>query len=502
MADDSTERVNGKFWMKLVSILASGGILAAIISFALPRIWPKNKPPTAVITINEMEGKAPLKILADGLQSSDPEGKKLTFEWAIDEIIVSSEPSFTRTIESPGLYTIVLTVMDHDGLKSMDSKIIKVLKQEPTLILHVFSDQKSSRSGSLEYVMSSDEGKIFIKPNDRYLNDVYGGEIIKPLSFIYSPWEWSFSFPTLDITILNDTKEKIVLHESIFRVKRSWLDQRPLPIIDGTGYHMRLPLRNIGWGPMHGTMIRFALVDSGESTEGIVKYPYTINAKTIETTLENDSLASYFEEAGVDMTLLDKLQQSIGGSSNWIYFSKESSLGKPYTSDDFGGEIRRMPRSEYQQLRKEAYGRFSSGVAVVIGELQYGSIEKSGEMQEKVNKFIAKVSIGGPGVGQPLRPSNEYDVKLKVSGSDYEVPVPIYYAIDPEGTDRFLLRIAADKSSFHEFDVSFHFNNQVEISTDPIELELFLSRNDARLMASKRQDEVIRPPKPSSGRQH
>lgn len=505
MAEDSAKKEKGKFWVKLLSVLVGGGVLAAVISFALPRIWPENKPPTAAITINDTKGNAPLRILADGLKSSDPEGKILKFEWMLNQTPISSEPSFEKTIEYPGLNTIVLTVTDQGGLQGKSSTIVEVLepaeKKTPTLILDVFSDKESISSESLRYDIARDANKVSIRPIDRYLTAVYGGETIEPLSFDYSPWEWSFSFPSLDIKLVNNTNETIFLHESVFHVKRSWLDQRPLPIIDGTGYHMRLPLRNIGWGSMHDTLLRFALIDAQEYKEGISEYPYVLNAKTIETSFEDNSLASYFAKAGVDISLLAELQGSIGSSYDWEHFSNESSLGQPYKEDFYGEiiEIRRMPRSEYLQLLKEAYGPFRSGGAVVVGELQYGSIEKSGEMQTRVNKFVAMVKIGRPGHGAPQPPSHKYNVKLRVSGSDYEVRIPISHVIEPGKADRFLLQIATDKSSFHEFNVSFHFNNHGKITTNPIALDLFLSRDDAGLMERHRQDEVIRLSKPSSG---
>lgn len=506
MAEDSAKKEKGKSWVKLLSVLAGGGVLAAIISFALPKIWPENKPPAAAISINETKGNAPLRILADGLKSSDPEGKELKFEWMLNQTPISSESSFEKTLEDPGLNTIMLTVTDEKGLQGKSSTIVEVLKpakkRAPTLILDVFSEQESSSSETLRYDIARDSNKVSIMPVDRYLGAVYGGETIKPLNFTYSPWEWDFSFPSLDIKLVNNTEETIFLHEAVFHVKRSWLDKRPLPIIDGTGYYMKLPLRNIGWGSMHDAVIRFVLIDPANYREGDLEYPYIVNAKTIETRLETNDLTSFFEKAGVNISRLAELQRSIGRSGDWIHFSKDSPLWQSYKDDGFLGEIRRMPKSEYIELLKEAYGPFESGGAVVIGEMQYGSIEKSGNMVTRTNKFVAMVRIGGPRPGAPAPPSHKYSVKLRVDGSDYEVRIPISQVIEPGKADRFLLQVAADKSSFHEFVVTLSYNEGNKMTSNPISLDLFLSRDDAGLIARDASEEIVRLTSPSSGRQH
>jgi PKD repeat protein len=501
MTEQVSEKGKEKSWIKYLGFLASAGVLAAVVSFVLPKLWPENKPPTSKITINNTKGNAPLRILADGFQSSDPEGKKLNFQWELNKNPISTEGSFEKIIEAPGLYTIVLTVTDPDEMHAMSSVIVEVLepinRETPILMLDVFSEKNARSPNSLQYKLKRENNKISIKPVDKYLTAVYAGKLLKPLHFTYSPWERNFVFPSLDMKLVNNTSETLFLHEAVFQVERSWLDQRPIPIIKGTGYFMRLPLRNIGWGSMHNTVLNFSLVNPEEYTDEIPEQPYTLNAGTIDTIMEDNSLAYYFEKAGVNKSLLSKLQGktgfSCGGDGCWVYFPKDSTLGQPYEGSEIWHKgSRRMLESEYRSLLKEAYGPFITGAALVVGEIEYGSIEKSGEMLTKVNKFNAKVVIGEPGVGIPMPPSHQYNAKLKVSGSDYEVRIPISHVIEPGKADRFLIQVAAEKSSFHEFNVALIFNNSGEILTDPISLDLFVSRNDANLMERKENREITR----------
>lgn len=496
----------GKSWIKILGFMASAGILAAIVSFLLPKFWPENKPPIAKIAINKTKGAAPLKITANGLQSSDPEGRPLSFQWTINDKAVSIKDSFEQVIDTPGLKTIVLTVTDPGGLRSTSSTIVEVSTPVTVLMVDAYHEKDDNSSNSLHYIATRDRetNLLKIEPVDRYLTAVYEGEKLKPLNFTYSPWEKVFKFPILDIKLVNNGSETIFLNEAVFHVDKSWLDRRPVPIIDGTGYRKRLPLRNIGWGNMHDTVIEFALTDLENPGDKVARFPYTLTAGDIENKLEANDLTAFFRQEGVDFTLLYKLWNNRHGfyapDGDWVFFGEDSDLGEPVEGVDIpGGKGRQMPSREYEALLKKALGPFSSGGSLVVGKIEYGSIEKSGELLRKVNDFDAKVYIGLPGEGIPQPPSYKYNVKLKVTGADYVVSVPVSHVIEPGKADRFLLHIAADKSSFHEFKVALKYNNSETILTETISLDLFLSKADANLMKRSADGDVLNPTTPSGG---
>ena len=104
----------------------------------------------------------------------------------------------------------------------------------------------SSKRSRLIYRDCTEGDSLIVRPNDPYLDIVRNGGDLWPVNYWHSPWAKTFAFPTLDIKLVNNTDKTLFFHEVVLRVRRSRLDPRPIPIINGTGY-MKLPLYNIGW---------------------------------------------------------------------------------------------------------------------------------------------------------------------------------------------------------------------------------------------------------------
>jgi hypothetical protein len=172
-----------------------------------------------------------------------------------------------------------------------------------------------------------------------------------------------------------------------------------------------------------------------------------------------------------------------------VYFDKNSIFGEPFEDpDSFWTNAKRMRQSEYDALQRDALGPFPNGYATLIGELSYSYTDLDGHEARQRNHITTPVSIFGPGAGAPAPPTFSYNVRLRVDGGGYDVTVPISQSIGPGETDRFLLHIAAEKSSLHEFDVLLRYNDTAEIVSRPIKLELFLSRLDADLVENQARD--------------
>ena len=174
----------------IFSILIAGGAATAIINFALPRIWPDNKPPTAKIDINSVKGPVPLKIICDAAKSSDPEGKPLQYEWFLDGTSVSMKSSFERTLEKPDTYNIKLVVRDHKGLQETDSIFVEAIAEKPRPtppigpktkreIVHMEGEEYSASSAHVGIDQCSEGGRLLGWINDGewvVYRNVYFGE--------------------------------------------------------------------------------------------------------------------------------------------------------------------------------------------------------------------------------------------------------------------------------------------------------------------------------------
>jgi hypothetical protein len=372
-----------------------------------------------------------------------------------------------------------------------------------------YRDASLSRSGTdqLRYRSHIEARHLVIEPDDPYLDMVRAGGEIRPLDFWYSPWARTFTFPALDIKLINNTGKTIFFHEAILRVRKSKLNPRPVPVIDGTGYQMTLPLINIGWGPMEDCVLRFALLNPHEKDAHESKpveksrYPFELKLGDIDVAPDALSLDPYFESAGVDVKMLRKLWQHRYADGYGVYFDEDGELGEQFDDSDLdlpsyvrphvneGRPLtRRMPWSGYWLLENQSLGTFPDREALIVGELEYGQSDSEGNKSRRTNKLTAVVILGEEPEGAPQPPSYSYQIRLEVEGEQYTRTIPISQSLRARKTDRFLIFVAAEKSSVHEFDLVLRYNESEQLESRPVKLELFLSRLDARYVGEMERD--------------
>jgi hypothetical protein len=358
----------------------------------------------------------------------------------------------------------------------------------PTLIVSATS--KEGPFITLHYDAHRDDGRTIVEPRDPYLDLVrQGGELV-PQEFWYSPWEGRFTWPELDVKIVNNTSNSLFFHEAVFDVTSSRLDTRPIPLFTGVAYGMYLPLENVGWGPMIDCVVRFTLAPEDEAPAVTPEFEWHVgdlDAAPIDLSLEG-----FFAKSGVDLGLLERLRLE-GMSGEWYYLSSDSGLGEQVRADEaesfWTDTGRRIAASEYDSLRRRALGAFADGLAVLRGSLAYTQLEFDGTQTRRSNPFRSYVSFDGPLAGAPMPPSWTYNVRLRPDGRSYEVGVQISQVIKAGEADRFVLTVAADRSSLHDFGLKLVYNDGATIISEPIRLELFVSRLDARLIATQEIDE-------------
>jgi Tol biopolymer transport system component/chitodextrinase len=85
--------------------------------------------PHAIIEADPTEGEAPLTVQFDGSQSTDPDGPdtSLTYSWGFGDGGTSTEQKPSHEFTGEGIYKVVLTVTDGDGLEGKDHVFINTL---------------------------------------------------------------------------------------------------------------------------------------------------------------------------------------------------------------------------------------------------------------------------------------------------------------------------------------------------------------------------------------
>lgn len=90
-----------------------------------------NRAPIAVAVASPRNGDAPLEVVFDGSASYDPDGSITKFNWDFGDGFQSNEPSPTHTYDDNGSFTVILTVIDNQGITSEDAIQISVNNPKP-----------------------------------------------------------------------------------------------------------------------------------------------------------------------------------------------------------------------------------------------------------------------------------------------------------------------------------------------------------------------------------
>ncbi|MCW3816306.1 hypothetical protein ONA91_17825 [Micromonospora sp. DR5-3] len=322
----------------------------------------------------------------------------------------------------------------------------------PTLIVSGIEDQTVNPDDdavSLRYKVRHDDARLLIEPQIPYISRVRDGGELTPLDYWHSPWEGSFHWPILDIKIVNNSNRTVLCHQAVFHVRESRPDLRPIPVLRGVTYGTFFTLLNLGWGPMTNCSLHFQLRPPSDPTDG----------KGFETYFEVPAgghatvpLEEQFLAVGVDVPLLTELNRRGGGYGRYD--------------------------AEYETLRRRALGPFPRGWVELIGTLQYDQIEIDGSSVRRANPIRSLISLNDPLAGAPLPPSHEYLVQLRSDGQNYSETVQVSHSLAPGESDRFLINIAADRSSIHELSLQLRYNDDGMVASGPINLALFRSTAD------------------------
>lgn len=134
-----TTKKDGTFTFTITQVSASGYEYDPpqnlVASITLPEDEPVNQAPVAVIETDVTSGTAPLVVDFSGLSSYDPDGDIVNFVWDFGDTWDSSDPSGTHTYDLPGIYEMILTVMDDAGATDEQSITIQVDTGDETIMV-------------------------------------------------------------------------------------------------------------------------------------------------------------------------------------------------------------------------------------------------------------------------------------------------------------------------------------------------------------------------------
>jgi len=106
-----------------IDLVFIGGDRCSI--YGLPYQLPSNTPPVAGFTADPTSGVPPLVVNFDASGSSDSDGSIVSYGWDFGDGNGSGVTT-SHTYNTPGTYTVVLTVTDDDGATDTTSQTISV----------------------------------------------------------------------------------------------------------------------------------------------------------------------------------------------------------------------------------------------------------------------------------------------------------------------------------------------------------------------------------------
>jgi hypothetical protein len=303
---------------------------------------------------------------------------------------------------------------------------------EISAVASAYRDESRGADRKLRYEDQRDTGRLVVRPRDPYLDVLRAGGPLTVHDYWNSLWEDTFSWPTLDVKVVNNSARTVFFDRARFQVSESRPDLRPVPVIHGVEYvtnRVYLPLVNSGWGPLEDCVFRFRL------TRGDEPVPCT---------------GEYSQPLSSSGGLVDE--------EPFIAALREGGWGvapPPADPDDY------------------SYRRFSGPAAVASGVLEYSQTELDGSRSRRANPVTMRFVFGESPLGAPMPPSWTYQVKLRPDGRDYTVTVPVSQVLAAGEADRFLFKVAADRSSLHQFDLILGYLGG-ELEPVPVTLELFV----------------------------
>ncbi|MEJ8803804.1 PQQ-dependent sugar dehydrogenase [Pontibacter sp. H249] len=116
----------------------TGGLYYINYAYQLRRVSynSTNSPPKAVATADKLFGQSPLTVQFTGSNSSDPEGKPLTYDWDFGDGTAHStlaNPSHTFSATGRTIYKITLKITDAGGLSATTTLDIALNNTPPTV---------------------------------------------------------------------------------------------------------------------------------------------------------------------------------------------------------------------------------------------------------------------------------------------------------------------------------------------------------------------------------
>ena len=125
--------------------------------------------------------------------------------------------------------------------------------------------------------------------------------------------------------------------------------------------------------------------------------------------------------------------------------------------------------------QKGSLGKFQDEVGTLVGEISFPRTDDPNrEARVQFQAPVYLTNINRMGIVRP--PSFKYDAAFEVEGTNYERRVQISHTLQPGEADRFTVKVAVARSSYHRFRATLRDVSGLVIQSLPIEMNCFVPR--------------------------
>jgi hypothetical protein len=262
------------------------------------------------------------------------------------------------------------------------------------------------------YNSERDGHLLTISYDFRYLNSFKRG---RNLMNYYPNYKPSDGVVDLDFKFNNTTTKNAFATSVNFKINKSAIVNEAIPYVEGGRWSVSVG--NIGWAPMQGVRVSYAVATRDQcTTQSTIPSKLRSSSARFATLL--DTRVGTFEIKAEDVP------------SNWQ---------KPYPN-----------------------------AVCVLGYLDYNSNGNSSHVP-----FAAIVQIGGPFIAGLVPIDGEFDLSLEAGREGYTTSVPIGDLICANSPGRFIVHLMSKRTASFDFDVTVRFTDGNSISLGSVRLDYF-----------------------------
>lgn len=341
----------------------------------------------------------------------------------------------------------------------------------------------------LTYIARAGRDSLSIVPRMGYLDDVAKGRVIDPSAYFWNPFKCQF--PSLDVMLVNNSGKTLVLSEAVIEVASSRPDFSPVVVIPSNTWDMKLVIKNEGWGKISSASLRCNLLPT--NPVGYMPDPPIDDIEVRDPFTHEFVLGDFAESVEVDLRdAIGDLGVNLVAIANAPKRSQQMYAFRAMQAGEDVALAKHMGR--FPEMEDDsAWAPFPNGYVVVVGRLDFDSMNAEGMETHFSLPIRARVFMFHMRYDLPMPPSYQYSAELEHTGTNYEVRVKLSQTLKAGEADRFTIRLSCTQSAFHELRIRWNFVGGSSSTSQGFRLQHFVPRTFAGEESEKVADGKLDP---------